>query len=104
VSANRYNVANYQGTDHAQRHRVAEVRMADGMGTMRAAKGLPMPTEKWLCWASLGVAAVLLLLFIPDLVLKIPFGAGISTAIDIVVIVAAAILAYLSWNALRDLR
>jgi hypothetical protein len=69
---------------------------------MQAARGLSM--EKWLCWGSLGVAGLLLLLFIPDLVFNMPFGKGIGMAVDIIVIIAAGLLAYLSWNALRDVR
>jgi hypothetical protein len=69
---------------------------------MQAARGLSM--EKWLCWGSLGVAGLLLLLFIPDLIFNMPFGKGIGMAVDITVIIAAGLLAYLSWNALRDVR
>jgi len=65
-------------------------------------QGVPM--EKWLCWASLGVAGLLLLLFGFDLIVKIPFGMGIDRFIDILVVISAGLLAYLSWNALRDLR
>jgi hypothetical protein len=69
---------------------------------MHAVKGLPM--EKWLCLGSLGVAGLMFFLFLMNLVLGLPFGEGIGTAVDIVVIVAAGLLAYLSWNAFRDLR
>jgi hypothetical protein len=69
---------------------------------MQAVKGLPM--EKWLCWTSLGVAGLLLLLFGLDLIIKIPFGTGIDRTIDILVVICSGLLAYLSWNALRDLR
>jgi len=59
--------------------------------------------EKWLCWGSLGVAGVMLLLFLLDLLLNIPFG-GISKVVDVFTILASAVLLYLSWDALRDLR
>jgi hypothetical protein len=68
---------------------------------MQALKGLFM--EKWLCWGSMGVAGLLLLLFILDLVLKIPF-AGISPTVDIFGIIASALVFYLAWDAFRDLR
>ncbi len=69
---------------------------------MTAAKGLSM--EKWFCWGSMGVAGLLLLLFLLDITpLAIPFG-GMSLAVDIVSIICCAILLYLSWNAYRDLR
>jgi hypothetical protein len=68
---------------------------------MQAVKGLAM--EKWLCWGSLGVAGVVLLLFVLDLLLGVPFG-RISFAVDIISILASAVLIYLSYDALRDLR
>ena len=66
-----------------------------------AVKGLEM--EKWLCWASLGVAGLMLLLFLLDLFLSVPFG-GISKVVDVFSILAAGVLLYLSWDALKDLR
>lgn len=68
---------------------------------MQAVKGLSM--EKWLCWSSMGVAGLLLLLFLLDLFLKMPFG-GISIAVDIVSLLASALVLYLAWDAMRDLR
>lgn len=68
---------------------------------MQAVKGLFM--EKWLCWGSMGVAGLLLLLFLLDLVLKIPFS-GISPTVDIFGILASAVVLYLAWDASRDLR
>ena len=60
--------------------------------------------EKKLCIASLSVAGLLVILFILDLAIGIPFGGGSTfMLIDIVGIVAGTLLAYLSWNALRDL-
>jgi hypothetical protein len=69
---------------------------------MTAARGAAM--EKKLCIASLCVAGLLLILFILDIAIGIPFGGGSTfMMIDIVGILAGALLAYLSWNALRDL-
>jgi hypothetical protein len=68
---------------------------------MQAVKGLSM--EKWLCWGSMGVAGLLLLLFLLDLFLNIPFG-GISKSVDIMSILASALVLYLAWDAFRDLR
>ncbi len=59
--------------------------------------------EKWLCWGSLGVAGVLLLLFLLDLFIGMPFG-GISTMVDIFGSLACALVLYLAYDALRDLR
>lgn len=68
---------------------------------MQAVKGLAM--EKWLCWGSLGVAGVVLLLFLLDLILQVPFG-RISIAVDVISILASGVLLYLAYDALRDLR
>lgn len=69
---------------------------------MIAARGAAM--EKKLCIASLSVAGLLLLLFILDIAVGIPFGGGSAfMMIDIVGILAGGLLLYLSWNALRDL-
>jgi len=68
---------------------------------MQAVKGLAM--EKWLCLGSLVVAGLVLLLFLLDLLIKIPFG-GINAVVSILCILAGGLLAYLSWDALRDLR
>lgn len=68
---------------------------------MQAVKGSSM--EKGLCWGSLSVAGLMLLFFILDLVLKIPFG-GLSLYVDIFGLLASGVLLYLSWDALRDVR
>jgi hypothetical protein len=77
-----------------------------GVCCMMAARGAAM--EKNLCIASMSVAGLLLLLFVLDLVLGYPFSGGVAfnsvfLMIDIIGIVAGALLLYLSWNALRDL-
>jgi hypothetical protein len=59
--------------------------------------------EKWMCWGSLGVSGVLLLLFLLDVILGMPFG-GLSTVVDILGLIACGLVAYLSWDALQDLR
>jgi hypothetical protein len=69
---------------------------------MQAVRGAAM--EKKLCIASMSVAGLLLLLFVLDLIVGIPFGGGPAfMLIDIVGVLAGVILLYLSWNALRDL-
>lgn len=60
--------------------------------------------EKKLSIASMVVAGLLLFAFLLDLIAGIPFGGPPTfTVIDIVGILAGALLLYLSWNALRDL-
>ena len=68
---------------------------------MHAVKGLFM--EKWLCWGSMGVAGLLLLLFLLDIALKVPFG-GINRVVDVFGILASALVLYLAYDASRDLR
>jgi hypothetical protein len=49
------------------------------------------------------VAGLVGLLFLLDLVVGVPFSKA-NLAMDIGAIIAAAILGYLSWDALRDVR
>ena len=52
----------------------------------------------------MGISGLLFILFIADLVTKsIPFG-GLSTLVDILGAAACAIVAYLAWDASKDLR
>jgi hypothetical protein len=69
---------------------------------MLALKGLFM--EKWMCWGSMGVAGLLLLLFVLDMIpgLNIPFGGQIL--VDIVGVLACGLVFYLALDALRDLK
>lgn len=61
--------------------------------------------ERWMCYAALGVAGLMFLLFLLDLLIGIPFG-GTSAflLVDIFGLIASLIVAYLGFNALRDLR
>ena len=59
--------------------------------------------DKWLCWGSMGVAGLLLLLFLLDLILRIPFG-RVSLVVDIFGILASGIVLFLAIDAFRDLR
>ncbi len=60
--------------------------------------------EKWFCWGAIGTSAFLFLLFVLDLVTKsIPFG-GLSALVDILGSIGCALVAYLGWDALKDLR
>jgi len=68
---------------------------------MYALKGLFM--EKWLCWGSMGVAGLVLLLFAMDLVTGFPFK-QVSTLVDIVAILAAGAVLFMAWDASKDLR
>ncbi len=68
---------------------------------MQAVKGLSM--EKWFCWGAMGVAGLLLVLFVLDLVMGMPFG-GIWKTVDVVLIAASALVLYLAYDAFRDIK
>lgn len=68
---------------------------------MQAVRGLFM--EKWLCWASMGVAGVLLLIFLLDLLVRVPFN-RISPIVDILSILACGVVLYLAYDAMKDLK
>jgi hypothetical protein len=68
-----------------------------------AGQGWVAPMEKWLCWGSIGVAGLMLLLFLLDILLSFPFG-GLSPTVDIFGILASGLVLFLGWDALRDLR
>lgn len=71
---------------------------------MQAVKGLAM--EKWMCWVSLAVAGIMLLLFGLDVATGMPFGGGTLSGmriVDGIGIGASLLLLYLSWDALRGL-
>lgn len=67
---------------------------------MQALRGIFM--EKWLCWGSMGVGGLFLLLFLLDLVLGFPFG-GLSATVDIFGILSSGVVLFLAWDASRDL-
>ena len=62
--------------------------------------------EKWLCWGSLGVSGVLLILFLLDLILGIPFGFADMDKylVNIIGILACGLVGYLAWESFKELR
>ena len=60
--------------------------------------------EKGLSYGALGVAALMLLVFLLDLVAGIPFGGKSFITVDIFGLLAAGVVGYLAWNATRDLK
>ena len=64
--------------------------------------------EKWMCFATLGAAALMLLVFLLDLLVGIPFGgsngANPFSVVDIFGIFASLLVGYLGFNALRDVK
>jgi hypothetical protein len=80
----------------------ASIQAPGRTSIMQAVKGLSM--EKWLCWGSMGVAGLLALLFLLDIITRsFPFG-GIHLAVDIVSLLASFLVLYLGWDAYRELR
>ncbi len=67
---------------------------------MVTVKGIFM--EKWMCYGSMGVAGLLLLLFLLDTFTGIPFGGTI--VVDVFGILASGVVLYLAYDAFRDLR
>ena len=59
---------------------------------------------KKLVIGSMAVAGIVALLAVADLATGIPFSGVHSQLMDILFLVAAAIVGYLSWDAYRDLR
>jgi hypothetical protein len=82
--------------------------------SMLAARGWSMQQlPKWLCWGAIGVAGLLMLLFILDLAIGWPFEGGFTRTgdyaghvmvIDIIGIITAGIILYLGYNVYRDIR
>jgi hypothetical protein len=68
-------------------------------------KGLAM--EKALCYGALGIGALMALVFLLDLFVGFPFGGPTENPFkitDVFGLIASGIVAYLGWNASRDLK
>ena len=68
---------------------------------MQGVKTISM--EKGLCWASMGVAGLLLLLFLLDFFTGIPFS-QVSKPVDMLGVLTSGLVLYLAWDAYKDLR
>jgi hypothetical protein len=78
---------------------------AVGCACQAARKGSSM--EKWLCWGSLGVAGLLLLIFLVDLILGVPLFMGEfgdRFLVDLLGILACGLVGYLAWESFREIR
>lgn len=60
--------------------------------------------DKILCYGSLGIAILMLLLFLMDLFVGFPFGGGPFTTVNVFGVLASGIVVYLAWNASKDLK
>lgn len=56
---------------------------------------------KALCWTGIGVAILIMVFFVLDLAIAIPFNRT-SIFMDTAFVVSALALAYLSWSTLRE--
>ena len=64
--------------------------------------------NKAFCYGALGIGALMMLVFMLDVVTGIPFGGSGDknpfVTVDILGVLASGIVAYLGWNASRDLK
>jgi len=60
--------------------------------------------EKAMCYAAIGVAAIMAIIFMLDMVLGTPFGGSAFIGVDIFGFLASAVVVYLGVNALRDVK
>ncbi len=60
--------------------------------------------EKGLVYGALGVAVLTFVIFLLDLVAGFPFGSGPFLTLDVLGVLASGIVAYLAFNASRDLK
>lgn len=64
--------------------------------------------DKVLCYGAVAVAVLMLVVFALDLVAGFPFGRGAASnpfrLVDAFGILASAVVAYMGWNAIRDLK
>jgi hypothetical protein len=60
--------------------------------------------EKGMCFGTIAIAAIMLLVFLADLFAGVPFGGGPFAAIDVFGVLASGIVGYLGVNALRDVK
>lgn len=60
--------------------------------------------EKWLCYGTIGVAAVMGLVFLLDAIIGAPFGGKPFLIGDVLGFLAALIVGYLGFNASRDVK
>lgn len=60
--------------------------------------------EKGLCYGALGVAGLMLVVFLLDLVAGFPFGGSPFIVLDVLGLLAAGAVGYLAFNASKDLK
>ena len=63
--------------------------------------------EKWMCYGAIGIAALMLLVFLADLFTGSVFGGPDGnpfTIVDVFGVLASGVVAYLGLNALKDVK
>jgi len=74
------------------------------MASITAAYRKGPAMEKILCYSSLAVAILVLLMFLLDLIAGVPFGGGPFTVVDILGVLAAGIVVYLAVHVMKELK
>ena len=74
------------------------------MATAVAGLGKGRAMDKILCFGALGVGILMALMFLLDLAVGMPFGGGPFKIVDILALIASAIVIYLAINAKKDLK
>jgi len=64
--------------------------------------------EKWMCYGTLAIAAIMLIVFLMDMFAGIPFGGSAPgspfVVIDVFGVLASGVVGYLGFNALKDVK
>ena len=60
--------------------------------------------EKWLCYGAMGVAGLMAVVFLLDLIVGIPFGGKPFVIGDVFGLLASLVVGYLGFNASRDVK
>ena len=76
------------------------------MGALLIGRGLRKgpAMAKGLCYGAIGIGALMLLVFMLDLIAGVPFGGGPFGTVDVFGVLASGLVIYLGWNAARDLK
>ncbi len=58
--------------------------------------------EKIMCYAAIGIGALMALIFLMDIVAGMPFGGGSFAVPDFLGLIASGVVAYMGLNALKE--
>jgi len=60
--------------------------------------------EKIMCYAAIGIGALMALLFLMDLIMGMPFGGGSFAVPDVLGFIASGVVTYMGLNALKEVK